>query len=481
MNLRSVFNFVGWALLILAAAMLVNALAGVIFQEFAAAWVFAQSAVLIGFLGAAFVLSTRSEGSAFDRQESYVFLVVIWPLLGVASALPLYLSAPAIGGYGSIFEAISGITTTGATVFSSPEELLQSILLWRAITQWLGGFLTIVLVVVVLTHLNIGGLEIFQNAIPAGEGGQLSERLLRTARDLFPIYGVMTIACVFALIMSGMPGFDALCHAMSTISTGGFSTHSQGIVAFPGIWIELSLMLFMIVGSVNFTLHWALLHGRWWLYGRNREFKYLLMTIAGGLVVVPLFAGVVGELAFWTNFHHSVFAVVSMITTTGYFSTGNVTSLGVPVLLLAVLAIVGASTGSTAGGLKLLRFAILLKQAIRELRRLAHPHGVVNIKFGRQRLSENAIGSVWAYFFVLILVLAGSTLLVALSGVAVETAMAASLAALANTGPVFAIIDAGGYSSLPPETKILLCIVMILGRIELLAFFTLFNPFYWKN
>jgi trk system potassium uptake protein TrkH len=480
-NLRSVFNFVGWALLILAVAMLLNALAGVIFQEYAAAWVFAQSAVLIGFLGGGFVLSTRGEGSAFDRQESYVFLVVIWPLLGLASALPLYLSAPIIGGYGSIFEAISGITTTGATVFTSPEDLLQTILLWRAMTQWLGGFLTIVLVVVVLTHLNIGGLEIFQNVIPSGEGGQLSERLLRTARDIIPVYGVMTIACLFALMLSGMPGFDALCHAMSTISTGGFSTHSQGIVAFPGVWIELSLMLFMIVGSVNFTLHWGLLHGRWWVYKRNREFKYLLMTIAAGIVVVPLFAGAVGELAFWTSFHHSVFAVISMITTTGYFSTANISSLGVPVILLAVLAIVGASTGSTAGGLKLLRFVILLKQAIRELHRLAHPHGVVSIKFGRQRLSENAIGSVWAYFFVLILVLAASTLLVTLSGVEIETAMAASMAALANTGPVLTVVDAGGYSSLPPETQILLCVVMILGRIELLAFFTLFNPSYWKN
>ncbi len=481
MRIRSVFNCLGWTLLILTIAMGINSFAGIIFGEFGEAWIFIQSTALTGFVGGALVLSTRGEGAAFGRQESYVFVVLVWPVLALLSALPLFLAEPSLGGFDSIFEAISGLTTTGATMLALPEEASQTVLLWRALMQWLGGYISIVLVVVILTHLNIGGLEIFQNIIPAGEGESLTERLAQTAKDLSPVYGLITLACVAALMLSGMSGFDALCHALSTISTGGFSTRTNGIVSFGGTWIEISLIVFMLLGSMNFTLHWGLLHGRWRIYGRNREVRYALITIIFATTLAVIYATSNNDVGMISNIRHSIFVVVSMTSTTGYFSVPDVTSFGIPVILLGIFATVGAATGSTGGGIKLLRVAILLKQAIRELRRLSHPHGIVSVKFGRQRLSENAIGSVWSYFFVFILVLAAATMLISLSGVDPVSAMTASLAALINAGPVLTIVDAGGYSNLPISSQVILCFAMILGRVEMLALFTLMNPSYWKN
>ncbi len=481
MNLASVFHALGWATLVMAGAMGFTVLGALAMVEFDAAWSFTLSAALTGFVAGAMILSTRGSLGGFEKRESYLLVVLIWPLLAVLGAVPIYLSEPALGAFASIFEAVSGITTTGATLLEVPEEAPATVLLWRAMLQWLGGFLTIVLVVVVMTYLGLGGLEIFQNVIPSGEGVSLLERLLQTAKDLALAYFSFTFVCMVALWIAGMPGFDALCHALSTISTGGFSTRSDGLAAFANPLVEVVIALFMLLGAMNFTLHWGLLQGRWYVYRRNREIRYLLLIVLLGVLMGLLFAarnqGLDGPRDLW----HTGFTVISMISTTGYVNSDEIAGLGLPVLFFAVLIIIGGTTGSTAGGLKLMRLSILLKQALRELRRLSHPHGVVGFKFGRQRLSENVIGGVWALFLLFILVFAVLAMLISLSGVATETAMLAGLAALTNAGPVLAVADGGGYGALPESAQFWLAIAMILGRIELLALFTLVNPAYWRN
>ena len=473
MKLLSVLNILGWTLLLFSGAMAGTAVGGIAFGEVLQGWKFLQSAALVGFFAGCMVLSTRGRAGEFGKHESYVFVVLVWPLLAVAGAMPIYLTTPHFGFFPSYFEAVSGLTTTGATMFDLPDAAPGTVLLWRALMQWLGGFLSIVLVVVILTHLNIGGLEIFQNALPSGEGRALSARLAQTAKDLSLVYVIITFLCALALFIAGMSGFDAICHALSTISTGGFSTRFGGIASYNNGWIELVLIIFMLVASLNFTLHWGLFQGRWWNYARNREARYLIYVLIASLLIFAVFLFARGSGRFDTDLRDGTFAIVSMISTTGYFSTSDLRNLPVPVVMFGLLVALGGATGSTTGGLKLLRLAILLKHALRELQRLSHPHGVVSVKFGRRRLTENAIGSIWAYFFLLILVLAGLTLVVSLTGVDTDVAMSASLAALSNAGPFLELIAPSGYFDLPLPAQVYLTVGMILGADRVVGFFHL--------
>ncbi len=481
MDFRGVLHCLGWTVIIFAGGMMLASVGGFIMREYTAGWIYAQSAILIGFIGGALTLSTRQLRGNFEKRECILYVAMVWPLLAVLGSIPLYWSEPAMGEFASVFEAVSGITTTGATVLAAPEEVARTTLLWRALLQWQGGFLTIVLVVVVMSHLNIGGLEIFQKVVPSGEGAAIPNRLAQTAKDLALVYTLFTALCGFALWFAGMPGFDAFCHALSTLSTGGFSTHSDGVANFANPLIETTLIVFMFVGSLNFTLHWGLVQGRWWVYGRNRELKYLIYILIVSLPVVAFLALNDSHVGVLREMRAGLFVIVSMLSTTGYVSTYDLSSLGYPVVLVAFLVMVGGATGSTAGGLKLLRIAVLIKQSIRELRRLTHLHVVVGVRFGRQRLGEHAIGSVWAFFFVFILCLAALTIALAFVGMPVEAAMLAAVSALSNAGPALNVLDPAGYVDLSKSAQIWLCLGMIFGRVELLALFTLLNPSYWRG
>ena len=404
-------------------------------------------------------------------------------MLAAVGAIPLYFATPVLTPLDAIFEATSGLTTTGATIMPKLEWVSDAVLLWRAMLQWLGGFLSVLLVLVLLSHLAVGGLEIFQNAIPSGEGSSLPERMAQTAKDLFWVYVLLTALCVALLWAAGMGGFDALAHGFSTLSTGGFSTRDGGIAAFDNLWIEIVMMVFMIVGALNFSLHWALFQGRAEYYLRNRELRYLFAAILAAIVFVVAWTWLGEGAAFTTALRHGAFAVVSALTTSG-FSNADVTwHLMLPPVLVIGLVLAGGATGSTSGGIKMLRLAILAKQTRRELARLSHPHSVVSMRFGRRHIEDSAIWSVWSHFFVLVVAIAVLTVLLSLYGLSPTVSLAATIATLANAGPVMTWIEplAPSIAVMPSEAKGLLCLSMVLGRIELLALLTLFIPAYWRQ
>ncbi len=483
MSYRIVLYALGWSIACLALAMLLPALAAWVEGDNDLAWSFGASAVLTGFFGGALLAVTSGSGETMDKRESYLFVVLVWIVLAGFGAVPLYFAGPQFAGIDAIFEASSGLTTTGATVLGDLDGVSSAILLWRGLLQWGGGFLTILLVIVLLSYIGIGGLELFVSALAKGEGDSLATRLAQTARALAWVYALVTLACWALLWLAGVPGLEALSLAFSTVSTGGFVTRNGGIAAFDSWAVELILLCFMLFGAVNFSLVWAAFHGRWQHIRREPELRYLLAGAAAVGVALSVYIFVASGHSALGSLRHGLFAAVSALTTTGFSSTDPQIWVGLSPVLLIGLLLVGASTGSTGGGLKLMRVAVLFKQARRELARLSHPHGVVSLRFGERRITDAVIRAVWSLFFVYILAFAAISLALALLGVDVLTALAAAAVTLTNAGPAMAGIDpaGGGLAAMPPAAKALLCVAMLLGRVELLTLLTLVNPAYWKR
>jgi trk system potassium uptake protein TrkH len=307
--------------------------------------------------------------------------------------------------------------------------------------------------------------------------------MLQTAQDLFWVYVILTLLCAVALWAVGMTAFEALCHAFSTLSTGGFSTRDGGVAAFDNPLAELVLMAFMLVAAMNLTLHWAGFQGRFRAYRDNIEVHYLSVA----LVILVIAAAGLGvwaeETDFPDGFRGSLFNAISALTTTGFSNAGGGVPIGLPPILIIGLVLVGGAVGSTTGGMRMLRLAVLFKQAQRELLRLLHPHAAVPLKVGPRTVATTTVWGVWSLFFVLILALAATSLVLSLTGLSPEAAVAAAVAAVSNAGPFLPAIEptAPAYAEMSGTAKLTLAAAMLAGRVELLALLTLANPAYWRD
>lgn len=484
MSFASVFQALGWIILIFSIGLLPPALIALFDGQTDLAWTFIASAGLAGFVGAALAAATRGSAQDFGRHESFLFVVLAWPALAAFGALPFYFAEAGGSVIAAYFEATSGLTTTGATLINGLESVPSALLLWRALLQGIGGFFTIVVAVVVLSSLAVGGGDLLSSAIPRGEGASIPQRMAQVARELSWIYLALLTVCAALLWLAGMAPFEAICHALSTVSTGGFSTRDGGIAAFDSWYVEIVLTAFMVMGALNFTLHWALFNGRTLAYRHNPEWRYFFYATIAGVLLMTIAAVVHGGAEPTDAARIGVFAAVSALSTTGYSSAvGGADGLALSPMLVIALVLVGGSAASTSGGLKLFRLAVLLKQALRELRRLTHPHAVVRVRLADLHIDDGHIWAVWSFFFIFILTIAATALILALDGLETSAAIAAAVATLANAGPAMHLIDpsAPPYGEFSAGVKLVLVLVMVMGRVELLTFFVLLNPSYWRN
>jgi len=312
--------------------------------------------------------------------------------------------------------------------------------------------------------------------------------MLQTAQDLFWIYVLLTLFSALALWATGMSAFDGLCHAFAALSTGGFSTRDGGIASFDSPAIELVLMAVMLLGAMNFTLHWAAFNGRIRAFRENAEVFYLTLTVTAlvfGIIMLILLGE--AERGFIGPFRTGIFTAISALTTTGFSNTavssgGGATMLLAPILIIG-LVLVGGATGSTSGGMRLMRVAVLFKQAQRELLRLSHPHGVRLLRLGKVRVDNPVVWSVWSFFFLLILVLAAIAMSLAFLGLPPDAAVAAAVMSVSNAGPFLQTVAPGApsYADMPDGAKLVVTFGMLAGRVELLALLSLFNPAYWRR
>jgi trk system potassium uptake protein TrkH len=382
----------------------------------------------------------------------------------------------------SLFESVSGLTTTGATVISGLDTLPKSILFYRQQLQWLGGIGIVVIAVAILPMLGIGGMQMYRAETPGPlKDSKLTPRIAETANVLFKIYLTITILCALAYNLAGMSLFDAISHSFSTVAIGGFSTHDESIGFFNSDLIMGICAFFMVVSGLNFALHYLAWHNRhlsfYWADPEARMYVYLLIF---GMAVTCLYLYFSGTYDWESSVSLGVFQLVSIMTTTGFTTTDfNSWPTFLPFFLI-FLSFFGACAGSTGGGIKIGRMLIMAQQGIREVYRLIHPNALLPIKIQNQRIPDRVADAIWAFFGVYLAVFYIMVLLLLASGLDFVTAWSATAAALNNLGPGLGSV-ATNYADIGVFAKGVLCWGMLLGRLEIFTLLVLFMPTFWKN
>jgi|TARA_B110000238_G_C16139243_1_gene445340 trk system potassium uptake protein TrkH len=417
-------------------------------------------------------------------RDGFLIVVLFWTVLGTFGALPfLFSDAVHISIIDSLFESISGLTTTGATILTQLDTLPYSILFYRQQLQWLGGMGIIVLAVAILPMLGVGGMQLYRAETPGPvKNSKLTPRITETAKALWYIYLSLTILCALSYWFAGMSIFDAISHSFSTIAIGGFSTHDLSIQYFNSPTIEWVAIAFMLASGANFGLHFVVWRNHSLLYyWRDAEFRMYISILATVSLITILVLFIHQSNPQWFSIlTKSIFQVVSIGTTTGFTSTNfSLWPTVLPVLLI-MTSFIGGCAGSTGGGMKVIRILLLFKQGMREIMRLIHPNAQFAVKLGKKPVDNRVVEAVWGFLSAYIAVYIVMMLLLLASGLDQVTAYSAVAATLNNLGPGLGEV-AQNYSSINGFSKIILCLGMLLGRLEIFTLLVIFTPVFWRR
>ena len=441
----------------------------------------AGATVLFGLL--LFIAGRRYDSAMFGRREAVLSVALIWICAGIFGAIPFVVVAQ-MTFPSALFEAISGLTTTGATVVVDIEgSLPNSLLLWRSLIQWLGGMGIVVLFVAVFPSIGAGGKHMFGEEVPGSTSEGLRPRIAETSRVLWGYYAVLTLAEVIVLCVLNMPVFEALCHALTTMSTGGFSTRNASIAAFNSVEIEFAIAGFMLIGSVNYSLYYAVLRGRGLRQLlRSVEFQafVIIVVVATGILTVGILELHGNNL--FEAFRRALFMVATTISSTGYGTDAYMSYP--PAMLMVVLSLmfIGGCSGSTAGGIKIERIVMMAKVSLVEVRRSFRPNLVHVIRMGRTVASQAVITDAMAFFIVYMLCLGFfSTVITLVEPVEPQTAFGAVLTCLSNMGPAPFHGNADNFAHYGALAKIIFAFAMLLGRLEFFALLALLVPGFWRR
>ena len=484
MQRKVIQRILGQLLMVFSITMIPPMLVGLYYGETDAFNSFIEAFIATLITGFLIWIPYRNNHSDMRLRDGFIVVVLFWTVLGTFGALPFLLAdAVTISLIDSLFESISGLTTTGATVLSQLDTLPLSILFYRQQLQWLGGMGIIVLAVAILPMLGIGGMQLYRAETPGPvKDSKLTPRITETAKALWYIYLSLTILCAIAYWTAGMSVFDAISHSFSTIAIGGFSTHDLNIEYFNSAKIEWVAIVFMLIAGANFGLHFTVWRNRSLLYyWRDAEFKMYASILI--LVSVVTFSVLYLHQVYpdtFTLITKSVFQAVSLGTTTGFTSTQfSIWPTLLPVSLIMV-SFIGGCAGSTGGGMKVIRILLLFKQGAREIMRLIHPNAQFAVKLGKKPVDNRIIEAVWGFLSAYIAVFVLMLLLLMASGLDQITAYSAVAATLNNLGPGLGEV-AQNYAEINTFSKIVLCIGMLLGRLEIFTLLVIFTPIFWQR
>jgi trk system potassium uptake protein TrkH len=435
--------------------------------------------------GALLFVSTRRHYRELKVRDGFLLVTLSWVIMGAIAALPVMLIYEDLGFTNAFFETLSAMTTTGGTVLVGLDHAPQSLNLWRHLLQWLGGLGIIVLAVAILPLLGVGGMQLYRAEMPGPmKERRITARIADTAKALYLFYAGATVACALSLRVAGMGWLDAVCHAFSTVSLGGFSTRDANIGAFDSVAIEAVMVFFMFVGAVNFATHFLAWRGPdLKAYRSDAEASVILVVIFASFLAVAVFLHASGAYeSFPAALRHAFFNVASVGLGAGFASVDYTQW---PVLLphfLLVLSCFCASSGSTGSGLKMVRGLILVKQGFRELHKLLHPHAAEQVKVGGWPVSNKVVFSVLAFFFVYLASILAVTLMLLATGMDLNHALSAAMACINNLGPgLGAIGPAGNYATLDDLQKWVCMFAMLLGRLEIMSVLVLFTRSFWRK
>jgi trk system potassium uptake protein TrkH len=418
---------------------------------------------------------------AINTREGLAVVGLGWLAIVATGSVPFLLTGVTGSPAAAVFESVSGFTTTGATVFPTIETLPRSILLWRSITHWLGGMGIIVLGVAILPLLGMGGAQLFRAEAPGIPSDRLRPRIASTARLLWGVYLLLTCALCVTYLLLGMSFFDAVNHAMSCLATGGFSTRTASLGAYsaPIQWVTV---FFMLAAGTNFTLHYRFLSGRWGIFWQDQEWRWYFTLALASAVAVAVALWMANAVFIGETVRRAVFNVFAIITTTGFATDDFAAWPAAGQVILLGLMFMGAMGGSTGGGFKVVRTAVVLKHVVGEIRKVLHPRAVVVTKLGRRTIRADVLHNVLAFLALYVLTHGIGTLLLAAMGHDLVTSMSATLAAMSSIGPGLAEVGpASHYGDLGWAAHVLLSVLMLLGRLEFYTLLVLVVPGTWQR
>lgn len=420
-------------------------------------------------------------GESIGNREAFGIVSFGWLGAAVFGALPFLLSGMTYQPGDAFFESMSGFTTTGATVFTQLEAMPKSILFWRAMTQWIGGMGIIVLAIAVLPLLGIGGMQLYHAETPGPQKDRLSPRVQDTAKILWAVYVGMTLVCTFLLMLGGMSFFEAICHAFTTLSTGGFGTRDASMAAFQSPYIEWVIVIFMFLSGVNFSMHFKALKGDARVYLRSEEFVfYAMCTVVATLLITYL--NFADAQSFSQVFRDAAFQVVSIATTTGFTTTDYEKWFPGAQMILLILMTMGACAGSTSGGIKIIRILTVFKYGLHQVFRLIHPKAVRSVKIDHKVVPVDVLESVLGLIVLFVGTSLFASVIMADLGMEFMSAGTAVLACIGNVGPGFGSVGpTHNFSDIPQLGKFVLALCMLIGRLEIFTVIVLFFPSFWRK
>ncbi|HPG42117.1 MAG TPA: TrkH family potassium uptake protein [bacterium] len=431
--------------------------------------------------GAALFLPTGSKKDLGIR-EGFVIVALGWTLLAAFGAIPFVIGGAIPSYTDAFFETMSGFTTTGASILPNVETVPHGLLFWRSLTHWLGGMGIIVLSLAILPILGVGGMQLYKAEVPGPSPDKLSPRIRDTAKILWVVYFLMSALQTGLLMLGGMTLFDSLCHTFGSMATGGFSTKNTSVGYYNSLYIEIVIIFFMFMAGVNFSLHYAFLKGNFKSYWKDREFLFYIKFTTLSILFVTI-------VVYFSNYHNAgqslraaAFQVVSILTTTGFVTADFEKWAHAGQIALLVLMFVGGCAGSTGGAIKVIRFMIVLKQGVLELRKLLHPNAYIPMRLGGRVIQPEVVTEVLGFFIIYMLIFIIGSIIMTCFGLDLVTAGSSVAATLGNIGPGLAVAGPmDNYAFVPAGGKWALSFFMLLGRLELYTILILFVPEFWKK
>ena len=480
-NYKTVFFAIGVLLIILGASMLIPFFIQFIYDEKNST--FLSSASVTAFIGILLVLTNLEENRKLNLQQAFLLTTLSWLSIAIFGCIPFLLSDLNLSFVDSFFESMSGITTTGSTIITYLDNAPKSILIWRAILQWLGGIGIIVMAITILPLLNVGGMQLFRM-----ESSDTTEKILPRTREvtfiISIIYLVLTFSCGITYWLVGMNIFDSIAHSMTTIATGGFSTYSGSIGYFQNPKIEVVSIIFIILGSMPFIAYLKFVKGNKKIFFKDAQIKGLIYILIISALLMFLYLILNNkEYSYLENLRISVFNVVSILSGTGYVTSDFSVWGKFPLIFFLFLMFIGGCAGSTTCGIKIFRFQILGRFILNQIKKLVYPHGVFSMKYNNEKISNAFIYSIITFIFIYFFIFFILAALLSLNGLDFVTSLSGSASAISNVGPGLGDVIGpnGNYSDLPSFSKLILSLGMLLGRLELFAVLVLFFPAFWKN
>lgn len=444
--------------------------------------VFFFNGIVCLFFGGAMVIANRDFKTEMTVREAFLLTSLSWITMAGFAALPLYMADLQIDYADAYFETMSGFTTTGSTVLSGLDGMSHGILVWRSMIQWIGGMGIVGFAIILLPFLKVGGMQLFQTE-SSDKSDKIMPRSGEVVASLFYVYALITVVCILTYYVLGMSWFDAINHALTTICTGGYSTHDASFGHFKSAPLEYAASFFMLLGGLPFVLFIKAVMQRQFLFWADEQFRALIQILFVLTLVMTVWAFVNTDLGVEASFRYSLFSIISVITTTGFAATDYTAWGNFAIIFFFFITYMGASAGSTAGGIKTMRIIIAAKVASRQIKALLYPRGVFAMTYQGKELDDGLVLTVLGFLSLYVMSNVFVTIALSLVGLDFYTAVSGAATAIANVGPGIGEIigPSGNFSSLPDSAKWILSFAMLLGRLEILTVVVLFSSDYWRK